>query len=195
MEWIILFMDHNKQVYDGTLGKALSDKKGLNLNKVILQCTGELTRAACFRGSKQTNGLWASSDLKISNTCIMPLGFGVGNHQAFITDIPLESLVGEIPVKIVRPAGPKSNSQLPQCGDEFSRSLKKGIIQHRLLEPLHDAHTRDFTPEERTNIVIGIDKEGKTYMLHVEKICRKIKLCQIPFSPKAFIWILRIQIY
>jgi hypothetical protein len=53
----------------------------------------------------------------------MPLGLGVGNHQAFITDIPLESLVEEIPVKIVRPAAPKLNSQLPQCGDEYSRSL------------------------------------------------------------------------
>jgi hypothetical protein len=82
----------------------------------------------------------------------------------------------------------------PARTDLAVKLLKKGIIQHRLLEPLHDAHTRDFTPEERTNIVIGIDKEGKTYMLHVEKICRKIKLCQDPFSPEAFIWIQRVQI-
>ncbi len=66
-------------------------------------------------------------------------------------------------------------------------ALKKGIIQHCLLEHLHDAQTGVFTPEVRAKIVIGIDKEGKTYMHHVEKICRKIKLCWIPFSPEASI--------
>jgi hypothetical protein len=79
-------------MYDGTLGKALSNKEGLNLNKDILLHTGEKTQAAFFRGSKPTNGLWASSDLEISNIYIMHFGYKVGNHQAFITDIPLESL-------------------------------------------------------------------------------------------------------
>ncbi len=32
-------------------------------------------------------------------------------------------------------------------------------------------------------------------MRHAEKICRKIKQCQIPFSPKASIWICRPQVY
>ncbi len=43
--------------------------------------------------------------------------------------------------------------------------------------------------------VIIIDKEGKTYMQHAEKICRKIKCCQIPFLPEASIWIQQVQVY
>jgi hypothetical protein len=94
-------MDHNEHVYDSTLGKALSNKEGLNLYEVILHHTGERTGATFFRSSKPIDGLWASSDLEISNACVMPFDYGVCNHQAFIVDTPLESLVRENPIKIV----------------------------------------------------------------------------------------------
>jgi hypothetical protein len=37
---IILFMDHNKHVINGQLGKALADKEGLDLQEAIVQHTG-----------------------------------------------------------------------------------------------------------------------------------------------------------
>ncbi len=191
----VLFMDHNEHVYDGALGKVLSDSTGLNLQEVILQHTGTRTGATFFRGSKPINRLWASSNLEISNACVMPFGYGVGDHRAFILDITLESLVRENPTKIVRPVSRKLNSGLPQCGEANINSFKLNIIRHRLLERLHDAHTGMYTPEERARKVMKIDEEGKAYMRHAEKICRKIKICKIPFSPKASIWIRQAQAY
>jgi hypothetical protein len=52
-----------------------------------------------------------------------------------------------------------------------------------------------YTTAERARKVITIDEEGKAYMRHAEKICRKIKSCCIPFSPEAAIWIRRVQVY
>jgi hypothetical protein len=40
-----------------------------------------------------------------------------------------------------------------------------------------------------------MDEEGKAYMCHAEKICKKIKCCRIPFSPEASIWIRHVQVY
>jgi hypothetical protein len=37
---IILFMDHNKHVTNGPLGKELGDKNGLNIREAIIQHTG-----------------------------------------------------------------------------------------------------------------------------------------------------------
>jgi hypothetical protein len=51
------------------------------------------------------------------------------------------------------------------------------------------------TPGKRAQKVIANDEEGKTYMWHAEKICRKIKSCRIPFSPEASIWIRQVQVY
>ena len=53
----------------------------------------------------------------------------------------------------------------------------------------------EYTAEERARKIIIINKEGKEYMHHAEKICRKIKSCRILFSPEASIWIRQVQVY
>ncbi len=125
----------------------------------------------------------------------MLFGYGVGNHCAFILDVPIKSLVGVNPVKIIRPAGRRLNSRLPGCGKSYIESLKSNIIKHHLLERLHDVHTCVYSDEERARKVIIINEEGKAYMRQAEKICRKIKCCCILFSPEAAIWIHRVQVY
>jgi hypothetical protein len=125
----------------------------------------------------------------------MPFGYGIGDHRAFIIDIPIELLVGEDPVKIVRPAGRRLNSKIPGCSNAYIKSFKDNIIKHRLLERLHDAHTGAYSESEQARKVIVIDEEGKAYMRHAKKVCRKLKCCRIPFSPEAAIWIRRVQVY
>ncbi len=72
---------------------------------------------------------------------------------------------------------------------------QKKKIQHRLIKRLHDAHTGEYSAAEQARKVLVIDEEGKAYMRHAEKICRKIKLCRILFSPEALIWIRQVQVY
>jgi hypothetical protein len=123
----------------------------------------------------------------------MPFRYGIGDHRAYVLDIPLEELVGENPIKIVRPAGRRLNSKLPGCNKAYVKSLEDNIVAHRLLERLHDAHTGEYSDSERAKKVIIIDKEGKAYMRHAKKICRKLKCCRIPFSPEAALWIRRVK--
>jgi hypothetical protein len=49
-ERIILFMDHNKHVIKGPLGRELADKKGLDLRESIVQHTGASPGATFFCG-------------------------------------------------------------------------------------------------------------------------------------------------
>jgi hypothetical protein len=188
-------MDHNEHVINGPLGRELADKEGLDLHEAIVQHTGASPEATFFRGSRPINGIWVSSDLEISNACVMPFGYSIGDHRAFIFDIPIKSLVGISPVKIVRPAGRRLNSRLPGCSQLHINSLEKNITRHRLLEQLLEAHTGNYSNEERARRVIMIDEEGKVYMWWAENICRKIKCCCIPFSPKAAIWICQVEVY
>ncbi len=176
-ERIVLFMDHNKHTIEGPLGKALADKDGPALCKAIKLHTGASPGATFFRGLRPIDGLWASKDLDISNACVMPFGFGVGDHCAFILDIPLESLVGVNPVKIVRPVSCRLNSQLPKCGEVYVENLEANLSRHRLLEHLYNAHTGKYSAKETAKRVIIIDKEGKAYMHHAKKIYRKMKCC------------------
>jgi hypothetical protein len=172
-EKILLFMDHNKHVIDGAIGKALADRDGLDLREAILHHTGRSPGAMFFRGSKPIDELWISSNVDVSNACVMPFGYGVGNHCTFILDIPIESLVGLDPVKIVRPASQQLNSRLPGCSKAYCDSLENNIIRNCLLEWLHDTHTGGYLAEEKARRVIIIDEEGKAYMRRAEKICQK----------------------
>jgi hypothetical protein len=188
-------MDHNEHITNEPMGKELGDENGLDFQEAIVQHTGTSPGATFFRGSKPIKGMWVSSDLDISNACVMPFGYGVGDHREFILDVPLESLIGLDPVKIVRLVGRRLNSRIAGCCKTCIESLEANISCHRLLERLHDAHTGKYSDEIRAKRIITIDKEGKAYMRRVEKICRKIKCCRIPFSPEAAIWIQRAQVY
>ena len=122
---------------------------------------------------KPIDGMWVSGNLNISNACVMPFGYGVGDHRAFVLDIPLESMIGIDPVKIVHPVGRWLNSKLPGCCKAYTGSLKSNITRHRLLEHLYDAHTGKYSNEERARKIILIDEEGKAYMRRAEKFAAK----------------------
>jgi hypothetical protein len=147
---IILFMDHNEHTYDGPLGRALANTSGLVLKEAVLQHTGKRTGATFFKGSKPIDGLWVSSKIEIANACIMPFGYGVGNHQMFVLDIMLKSLIRKRPTKIVHPALRRLNSKIPHCIDAYNKSLEDNIVRHRLIEKLHEVHVSNLTQQEKT---------------------------------------------
>jgi hypothetical protein len=136
-----------------------------------------------------------SSDIKLVNACVMPFGYGVGDHRMFMLDITLESLIGKRPTKIVRPTLQRLNSKIPHCAVAYNKSLEENIVQHRLIERLHEMHMSNLGQKKKTKRVCAIDRAGKEFMKHAEKVCRKIKSCCIPFSPEALIWIRHAQVY
>jgi hypothetical protein len=95
---VVLFMDHNEHVINGPLGKALADRDQLDLQEAIVQHTGASPGTTFFRGSKPINRLWISSNLDTSKACVMPFGYGIGHHRAFILYILIKSVD---PVKII----------------------------------------------------------------------------------------------
>jgi hypothetical protein len=194
-ERIVLFMDHNEHTINGALGKTLADSNGLDMREAVLQHTGSHPGATFFRGSKPIDGFWVTTNLDVSNASVMPFGYGVGDHWAFIVDIPIKPLVGINPVKIVHPAGRRLNSKLLGCCKAYIDSLESNVIKHKLLKRLHMAHMGTYSDSERARLVTNINEEGKMYMQHAEKICRKIKCCRIPFSLESALWIRQAQVY
>ncbi len=113
----------------------------------------------------------------------------------FILDVTLESLIGKTPSKIVCPALQRLNSKVSHCSDTYIKALEDNIVWHHMIEKLYEVHVGNRTHEEKQCRVCLIDKAGKDYTKHAEKVCRKIKCCRIPCSPKASIWIRRAQVY
>ena len=79
-------MDSNNHIYKGAISKALTDNNGLAKKEVVLNATHKALGATYFRGSTPIDGIWATIDISIANACVMPAGYGVGDHRLFVVD-------------------------------------------------------------------------------------------------------------
>lgn len=101
---LIVCLDTNEHIYRKAIGKALTDIDGLAMKEVVGEFTGKKIGSTFFRGSKPIDGVWATSDITISNAAIMPAGYGIGDHCLFVVDMVAADIVGPTPPKIIRPS-------------------------------------------------------------------------------------------
>ncbi len=88
----------------------------------------------------------------------------------FVLDITLESLIGKRPTKIVCPALQRLNSKIPHCTTAYNKSLEENILQHHLIERLHEVHMSNLGQQEKAKRVCAIDRAGKEFMKHAKKV-------------------------
>lgn len=192
---IIVCMDVNENIYKKSLGKLLSDPEGLDMKEVVGDFTGSPLGATHFRGSTPIDGIWATRDIEVVGACVMPCGFGVGDHRLFLVDFRSDTIVGQTPVKIVRPSARRLNTRLPFVAEKYSTRLKTNIIRHRLLEKL-ETIGEECPPDDEAAIQINkIDKESKKLMVNAERKCRKIRAGTIPFTPETAAMIRRLRVF
>jgi hypothetical protein len=110
---LIVCLDTNKHIYKKLLGRALTDIDSLAMKKVVGDFTGKPIEATYFRGSTPIDGVWATSDIMVSNAMIMPAGYGIGDHQLFVVDFVATDIIGNSPPKVVRPASRCLNTKIP----------------------------------------------------------------------------------
>lgn len=192
---LIVCMDANEDIYTKSIGKELTDVSGLKMREVVGDFTGEKIGATYFRGSHPIDAVWATSDVEVVGACVMPAGFGVGDHRMFVVDFRAASLIGTSPPKIVRAAARRLNNKIPRVAEKYNQLLEKKFIEHRMNTRLVEADSSSTTKEQAKYRADKIDQEGADYRRHCEKKCRKIKSGRIPFSPEAAIWIRRRQVY
>ena len=192
---LIVCLDANEHIYKKSLGKALTDAEGLRMKEVVGDFTGRPIGPTYFRGQKPIDGVWVTPDITITGACIMPAGFGIGDHRLFVIDINTSSLIGLQPQRIVRPKARRLNTRIPGAALAYQERFERLLLKHRIIERIGRAHETSKDDLEATARINAIDRECGQYMLSSEKKCRKIKSGRIPFSPESALWIRRCQVY
>ena len=85
------------------------------MGEAIGDFTENKVGATFFRGKKLIDGVWTTANLVITGACVVPVGFGIGDHCLFVLDFLTSSLVGHEPSKIARAAARRLNSQIPSA--------------------------------------------------------------------------------
>ena len=192
---LIVCMDANEHVYNKSLGRDITDPNGLDMLEVVGQFTGTELGATYFRGSTPIDAVWATTDVQVVNACAMPCGYGAGDHRLFVIDFLISSMVGQSPIKVIRPAARRLNTRIPEVATKYITALEKLISRHRLIERLGHAHESGRSNKWIARQINRIDQEGAELMRAAERKCRKIRAGCIPFSPTAMKWLRRLQIY
>lgn len=193
---LVVCLDANEDIYKKSLGKSLTRHEGLRMSEVVGDFTGKKIGPTFFRGSKPIDGIWATPDIEIAHACIMPAGFGVGDHRLFVVDFREESLVGAAPFRIKRFASRRLNTKVSSgATKKYLQRLEEQLSRHRLIERLGRLHTTCSSRKSFQKGLNKLDRQSRDIMLNAEKKCRKIKSGRIPFSPEAALWIRRTQVY
>ncbi len=166
------------------------------MSKVVGDFTGRKLGPTFFRGSKPIDGVWATHDILVTHACVMPVGYGVGDHRMFVIDFQEASLVGTEPFRVQRYAARRLNIKVSSGATrKYLKKLKENIARHHLIEKLGNLHLRYKRKKHFQRALNKLDRQSRDLMLNVEKKCRRIKSSRIPFSPEAAVWIQCTQVY
>ena len=101
---LIVCMDENEHIYKKGIYEAFTNHNMPNMMEIVRDFTGQKVGATYFRNqpNKTIDGIWATPDMTAIGACILPTGYGVGNHMLFIIDLLTSSLLGCAPSLITR---------------------------------------------------------------------------------------------
>jgi hypothetical protein len=173
----------------------LTNPNGLGMIEAVGSYTGKKIGPTYFGGQLPINGIWVTPDVMVANTCIMPAGYGIGDHRLFIVDLHTSLLVRPGPPSEQRAVLQWLNTRLPHDVKKYIHNLKQNLTWHQLIKKLRDAHTGGTSREDVQSKIIKVDGDGMQYMKHLTKKCRRLKSRRNCFSPELVIRIKREQIY
>ncbi len=105
-------LDANEDIYKKSLGPSLKNQDGLNMLEVVGDFTGKKIGPTFFLVSKPIDGIWATPGLVVTHACVMPVGYGVGDHWLFVADFQEGSLIGEVHFLIKQFASQQLNTKV-----------------------------------------------------------------------------------
>jgi hypothetical protein len=140
--------DANENIYRGELGRQLTELNSLGMKEVVGEFTARQLGATYFHGSEPIDGVWTTGNITVTNACVMPVGFGVGDHRLFVINFATATLVGSGTTTVVRPALRKLNTKIYGCADRYNKSLHRNILRHQLLERMVAAALSGAPKEE-----------------------------------------------
>jgi hypothetical protein len=168
---LIVCLDANEDIYCKLIRKALPDINGLAMKEVVGNFTHQRMGATFFWGSKPINGVWATSDILVSNASIMPAGYGIGDHRLFVIDFCAQNIIGSQPPCVVRAASHPLNTRIPRIAAKYVQIIEEKVIEHCLIERVGKAHISSKSLRKVAKRFNKIDRELGDYMQHAEKKC------------------------
>ena len=186
-ERVIVMLDANENLARGHLSRAF---RSMGLRDLVHERTQTAGPATWFRGRHQIDGVFATAGVECHGARFLPFWAGIGDHRAIVVDIPLQSLIGEQLLKIVRPPARRLQCSQAQVRQRYVNVLREQFEIHRIYEKtaaLYQSATYP-PPPGFAKAAEALDRIRTQLMIHAEKVCRKRRMGEVDYSPEVIIW-------
>ena len=109
--------------------------------------TGEKISTTFFQGTKPIDGIRATPDVVMTGACVMPAGYGMGDHQMFIVDFIISSLVGNSPPRIACAGTRRLNTNIHGAASRYTADVEEHVLRHKEIQHYGQAH--ESSPEKQ----------------------------------------------
>ena len=158
---LIVCMDVNEDIYRKSIGKALTMSEDIQMIEAVGNYTGKKIGATFFRGTKPIDGVWVTSDVVIIGACVIPAGYGIGDHRLFVLEFLTSSLIGHDTPKILRAAAKRLNTNIPSGELYYINRLEELITTHKIVERVGQVHENSTSKASLKIKLDKIDEEQK----------------------------------
>ena len=165
-------MDANEHTCKKNMGKTLTDATNLGIQEVVGAFTGEPVGAAFFCCLEPIDGIWTIHDVVVVGACVMPAGYGVGNHRLFVIDFLTSSPVGSIPPRIIHATARCLNSDIQSAALKHTNAVDDQIERHQVIGRVARAQESTRSKVVPKHTLDKINEETKQRMRVAEKRCR-----------------------
>ena len=182
-EKIIIGGDINMDIHKSKWAKKMDELKLIEVTK-----TQNLKRREThIRNSTNTpiDGIWTSININIINSHIT--GYGPWDHRSIIVDLREDDLIGKTSIATPKFRGRRLQTNRKAVKSRYITICKKEYNRMRLCElaiALDDEIGFDPLTPKQKKVIEHIDKCRTMAILKAEKGCRKIRMGNIPYSPK-----------
>jgi hypothetical protein len=192
-ERIVVFIDANENVLEGAFHSMFTDPDlGMREAVVHRHPDPRWKRTGTYRkgdsiGSYPIDAVYVTPDLPAEASTWLQFIDPLGDHRFAVIDVKASTLVGENPLKVVRPPARRLSCAIPSAVDRYTALLNKHLARHKVLSQLHDLYlvrNGDFTTAQRRHLE-RLDRVRTEGMLFAEKKCRKLAMGLVAFSPEV----------
>ena len=85
---LILLLDANETINNGNLTRSIRSEPKLNMKDLVRERALKYGPATWFRGTKQIDGVFATTDVDFCGDRFLPFWSGMGDHKSVVVDIP-----------------------------------------------------------------------------------------------------------
>jgi hypothetical protein len=178
---IILGIDANEDVRSGPFARRLHLECGLQ--EIMIRQLGLNLPNTYARGTAPIDGLFVSQAL---SQC--PCGYTdiICNHRMLWMDVPVELALGYSPSAIMKASPKYLILQDPRIVKKYNAILQEHLVKHDVLTQLQKLETEIVGTLSPTQITKynRLDNLRIQATLFAQQRCRKLKMGEVPYSPK-----------